>query len=77
MFAHSRRKSGSEVLNKTGSRWNQLNDALSKRPETFGSRKRNYSPDVRSKSQVFDRRRNYSSRKRDSPENAEEIDLIS
>ena len=77
MFAMPKRKAGSEMLNKTAPKWAQLNDALSKRPESLNRRKRNYSPDVRSKSQIFERR-NYSSRKRqERGENAEEIDLLS
>ena len=71
-----KKKAGSEILNKTSPKWTQLNDILSRRPESLGKRKRHYSPDVRSKSQVFDRKRNYSSRKREG-ENAEEIDLLS
>ena len=75
-----KRKAGSEILGKlgTGTKWNPLNDILSKRPDDSprlrqyspeNSRKRNFSPEIRSKSHVF-KRRNHSAKKR-AGENAE------
>lgn len=53
-----KKRAGSEILNKTGSKWSQLNDIIVHRnDQIINKKRRNYSPDVRSKSHVFERRK--------------------
>ena len=58
VYSMPRKKAGSDVLNKTHSKWSQLNDIIANRnDEIVNKRRRNYSPDFRSKSHVFERRK--------------------
>jgi len=46
------------VLNKSHNKWSQLNEIIDNRNQVVSSKKRrNYSPDVKSKSHVFERRK--------------------